>query len=269
MVCHAERETRTASRRLLIGLALCCLTSLLSAASAQDPAPAAAPTASPGQHPLDEPLNWINEARRNHGNIRDYTCTFVTRENLRGHLGDENVIAMKVRTQPFSVSMRWLAPSKIKNQEVCFVLGRNNNKIRVKATGLSKVAGFVSVDPKDPRVFEHSRHDIYEAGLGSLIEQTAQHWEAERRINKTQVNIADYTFERPCVRVETLRTERRPEFYCYRSVLYLDKDTKLPVRNENYDWPRPGGTEGGDLMETFSYVNLRYNVGLTDADFNR
>src|SRR5581483_2769454 len=200
-----------------------------------------------------------------HAAIRDYTCTLVTRENVRGVLQEENSIAFKLRTQPFSVNMRWLSPRNVQNQEVSFVLGRNNNRMRVKRPGFSKVVGFVSVDPKDHRVFEHSRHDIYEAGIGSLIEQTIQHWEIERKLNKTQVQVADYTFEKPCLRIETARAERRPEFYCYRSVLYLDKETKLPVRNENYDWPRPGGPEGGDLLESFSYVRLQFNVGLTDA----
>ena len=45
------------------------------------------------------------------------------------------------------------------------------------------------------------------------------------------------------------------------------KESKLPIRLENYDWPVQGGTEGGELLETFSYVNLRFNVGLKDADF--
>jgi hypothetical protein len=138
------------------------------------------------------------------------------------------------------------------------------------ASGLKTVAGFVSVDPKDPRVFEHSRHDIYEAGLGSLIEQTLQHWDTERKLKVTQVKTAEYVFnKRPCLRIETVRSERRPEFYCYRSVLYVDKENKLPVRNENYDWPRPGGDADGELLEVFSYLDLHFNVGLSDADFNK
>jgi hypothetical protein len=84
------------------------------------------------------------------------------------------------------------------------------------------------------------------------------------------VRVAEYNYNnRTCLRIETIRLERRPEFYCYRSVLYLDKDSKLPVRNENYDWPRQGGSPDGDLREMFSYVDLRFNVGLSDADFNR
>jgi hypothetical protein len=40
------------------------------------------------------------------------------------------------------------------------------------------------------------------------------------------------------------------------------------VRYESYDWPRtPGGQP--ELIEEYTYLNLKFNVGLTDADFDR
>ena len=67
-----------------------------------------------------------------------------------------------------------VAPAESKDQEVCFVLGRNNNKMRVRShtLGKGKILGWMAIDVNDPRVLEHSRHNIYEAGLGNLIEQT-------------------------------------------------------------------------------------------------
>ena len=52
-------------------------------------------------------------------------------------------------------------------------------------------------------------------------------------------------------------------------MLYIDNDTKLPVRAENYDWPRQGGPPEGELLEMFSYIDLRFNVGLTDQEFSK
>ena len=268
------RAVRSLSRRpwrvVFLGVGVLSLSVLLQPAGGQNPAPAPKADATAAQNPLDQPIAWLNEAKRNYTAVRDYACTMVSRETVRGVMQEENVILFKARTQPFSVHMKWLAPRKSQNQEVCFVLGRNGNKMRVKGHGISKIAGFVSIDPTDPRVTEHSRHNIYEAGIGNLIESMLQHWELERKVGKTQVKVAEYNYNnRACLRVETTRTERRPEFYCYRSVLYLDKDSKLPVRSENYDWPRQGGSPDGDLLEMFSYVDLRFNVGLSDADFNK
>ncbi len=233
------------------------------------PRPAEPPVA---QAPLDQPLAWLLEARRNYTAVQDYTCTLLKRENVNGILSDEHFIHMKFRSQPFSVYMRWLGPSKFAGQEVAYIEGRNNNKMRVHANRLFKggIAGFVSIDVNDPRVLEHSRHTILEAGIGNVIEHTIRAWEIERKINKTQVKTAEFKFDnRLCIRIESIRTERRPEFYSYRSVLYIDKDAKLPIRAENYDWPRQGGPADGDLLEVFSYVGLRFNSGLSEREFNK
>ena len=56
-----------------------------------------------------------------------------------------------------------------------------------------------------------------------------------------------------------------PQLYCHRCVVYVDKELKLPVRVEVYDWPTPRGNPTGDLLECYSYTNLRFNLGLTDA----
>ena len=43
----------------------------------------------------------------------------------------------------------------------------------------------------------------------------------------------------------------------------------MPIRMENYDWPQQGGSLEGDLLESFSYVNLQFNTGLRDEEFNK
>lgn len=234
--------------------------------------PAVVQVNAPGANAFEQPLGWLLEARRNFTAVQDYTCTLIKRENINGILSEEHFIDAKFRTQPFSVYMRWLAPSKFYNQEVAFVLGRNNNKMRVHSTkGLIKGAvGFVSVDLNDRRVMEQTRHTIYEAGIGNLIEQAVRYMEAEKQLGKAQLRINEVSYDkRACLRVEIIRTERRQQYDYYRTVLFLDKEAKLPIRAENYDWPRQGGTADGDLMEQVSFTSLRWNVGLTDREFNK
>lgn len=220
---------------------------------------------------LDQPLAWLIEAKRNYGAVKDYTCTLASEENVRGKLLEQNVIQLKVRTEPFSIFMRWIAPKQNQNQEVAFISGRNNNKMRVKSNVLgNKIIGFVSIDPHDPRVMDHSRHTILEAGIGNMIDQTIRAWEKERATGKTEVRISESSYnDRKCYRVETINTERRPDSYCYRGVIYLEQQSKLPIRLENYDWPRVGGPADGELLERFSYINLQFNVGLSDRDFDK
>ncbi len=237
-------------------------TSLPSASGAQSPA------ANPAPHPLDQPLQWMHEAAKINAGIRDYTCYLIKQERVKGTMPPEHVIAFKYRAQPFSVYMKWLAPAKTAGQEVAYIHGQKNNKMHVRS---KEIPGFLNgmwISPTDSRVREHSRHSIYDAGLGKLIDTSIQNMELERRLNKTQVKIAEYTYNnRRCWRIEGTRTERNSQFYSYRSVVYIDKETKLPIRAENYDWPRQGSAPDGELFESFSFVELRFDAGLTDADF--
>jgi len=220
--------------------------------------------------PLEQPLKWLYQARTEHGQIRDYTTTFIRQERVQGRLLEQNIIALKVRTVPFSVNMRWLAPAEYAGQKVLYVRGSNRNQMRVKsAKPLQKIAGFVSINLDDPRAMQHSRHTVDELGIGNVIEQTIKIMEQERSVGKTQVRIAEYTYSnQPCHRIEFVRSERHPSVYCYRTVLFLDKQTKLPLRIENYDWPSAAAADG-ELLEMFSYTSTRFNAGLSDVDFER
>jgi hypothetical protein len=222
------------------------------------------------QPDLDQALAWMQEAKRNYTLVKDYTCNLITQENVRGKLQEPSVTQFKMKTEPFSVHMRWLGEGKNAGQEVAFVAGKNNNKMRVKSNLLG-AKFFMSIDPNDKRVTEHSRHTILEAGIGNMIEQHLNQWEKDRAIGKTKVlPPTEHTYAgRKCYKVEFIRTERHPAFYCYRTVIYLEKESKMPIRLENYDWPRKGGPEGGDLLEMFGYVNVQFNIGLKDADFDK
>jgi len=220
------------------------------------------------QADLDQAISWIQEAKRNYAAVKDYSCMLVSQEKVNGKLLDANYIQLRMKTEPFSVSMRWVAPESNKGQEVVFVVGKNNNRMRVKSKETG-ILGFVSIETNDKRVMAHSRHTINEAGIGNLIDQTILQWDRDRKVGKTTVTIAPYTCNgKACQRIEMVRTVKDPSFYCYRSVIYLEKDSKLPIRLDNYDWPT-AANPNGELLESFSYVNLEFNVGVKDAEFNK
>jgi hypothetical protein len=127
----------------------------------------------------------------------------------------------------------------------------------------------VSLDPQSPRARGASKYAITEAGLGYLIERFATGWQLEDRLGCTDVRIEVGEFNgRPGLRVETIHPRKVEGLIFHRSVVWFDQMTNLPMRVENYDWPRVGETHC-DLAEQFSFVNVRLNVGLSDEVFNR
>jgi hypothetical protein len=233
--------------------------------------PPPAPSTPAGtSHPLDEPLRLLGRAQQAFAGVRDYSCTMIKQERINGALSPVHVITAMIRNQPFSVYMRWHQPRACVGQEVCYVAGKNNGQMRAKSSGLLGTVGFVSIDPDDPRAKKTSNHSVTEAGLGNLMRRYEERWTAERQFNRVAVKVGEYEYnKRRCQRVEVTYTERVPSSTYYRGVIYFDKEIALPIRVELYGWPRNGGAPGGDLIETYSYVNLKLNPGLPDSTFNK
>ena len=176
---------------------------------------------------------------------------------------------MSVQNEPFSVDLKWIEPKNLTGQDACYVCGRNNGQMRVKSAGFLGAIGFVSIDPTDARAKKTSKHSITESGIGNMIQCFEEKWEKERQLNLTQVRIGEYEYnKRRCMRVETIHpTNPDNQFLSYRNVLYFDKDSRLPIRMECYDWPHRQG-DLGELSEVVSFANLRLNVGVKDEMFN-
>jgi hypothetical protein len=266
--CHWLRPTGLLA---LLGLTLTGSSSLpitsLTVAIAQPQKVVPAPQAqAPGaQSPFEWPIRLINESQQAYTNIQTYHCIMISQERVAGKLLPEQVIDFTFRKNPFSVYMKWLSPKDKTSQEVCYVQGRNQNKIRAKQ-GLPV---WVSIDIDAPAVKQNSRHVITEAGFGNLIERCARSWDQERNMGMTRVQVAEYEYnQRRCYRIETTHTMQDRSFYCYRNVVYFDKETRFPVRMESYDWPRAGGPPEGELLECFSYINLNFNVPISEAVFS-
>jgi hypothetical protein len=227
------------------------------------------PPAAPAEATMADAVRLIETARDRYRDVRDYTCKLIQRERVGDRLPPETVMNMDVRTQPFSVHLKWLEPRSMAGQEAVYVAGRNHGNMRVKAAGLIGAVGFISLDVNDPRARRSSRHSITEAGMGNLIERFSEGWPRELKHGGAEVHINDFAFAgRPCTRVETIHRDNFDTFFMFeRSVVYFDRETHLPIRVENYGWPKRAGAPA-QLDEEYSYLNLRLNVGLTDRAFD-
>ena len=85
-------------------------------------------------------------------------------------------------------------------------------------------------------------------------------------VTQKQANIN----QRPTTRIEVIHDKKLPLLDFHKARIYVDNALGLPVRYEAYDWPTQKGAEVSedDLIEEYTYVRLKLNVGLTDKDFD-
>jgi hypothetical protein len=220
--------------------------------------------------PMDRPIALLEQTQAELRRVADYECKMVSQERVNDVLIPEKVMTMRARRQPYSIYLHFESPDALHGQQICYVAGRNKGMMRVRPAGWRGIVGFVSIDLWDPRAIKESRHTITEATLWSVMDSTARYWTMERKANKTAVQIEErLLFGQPCIWIETTHPDRKAgAYYAYRCVLCLDKATHLPVRIEAYDWPRPNGPAGGELLECCTYADLRCNIGLGDKAFD-
>ena len=217
--------------------------------------------------PYDEAKRAIAACRAQLEQVRDYTCTFFKRERVDGRLTSQHVMQMKFRNRPTSVYVKFVRPNA--GREAIYVAGRNGGRAWVHDVGLGKLlAGTLSLDPRSDRAMEDCRHPITEAGLSHLVDGLAAAWGRDLRPELARVAIHHNAKvgAHPCTLIETTFPRRQPGLLFYLVKVYIDQELNLPIRFEAYDWPRPG--RAPDLMEEYTYVNLRTNVGLSEYDFD-
>lgn len=224
--------------------------------------------ASAAADPIATALRMIAECKDRYQQVRDFSCTFHKRERINGRLSQPHVMAMKMRTQPFSVYFKFARPNA--GREAIYIAGRNNGKAVVHDVGLGKVlAGTMHLDPKGSMAMEDNLHPITDAGIGHLIDTVATHWKAEMKHGETLVTIQEgaHVNARPCTMIESVHPQKHKNYLFHAVKVYIDQELGVPIRFEAYDWPhRPG--EKPELVEEYTYLDLKLNVGLHDDDFD-
>jgi hypothetical protein len=226
----------------------------------------------PAGHPELDPIarakRAIAECQSRFQSVRDYTCKFHKRERIDGRLVQPHVMHMKSRTNPTSFYFKFVQPNA--GREAIFVAGKNKGRVFAHDVGLGRVlAGTMNLDPKGSMAMEENRHPITEAGIGSLIETVRHRWDVELHPGEAKVvfHPSARVDHRPCTMIETIHPTRQDDFFFHKVKLYIDQELGLPIRFEAYDWPKHAGQEP-ELVEEYTYLDLRVNVGLHDRDFD-
>jgi len=234
-------------------------------------APDAVASTTPGQHPLEPALELAARGLANiKANIQDYSCTVVKRERIGGELKPHEYMFAKVRHQPFSVYLYFLAPDSVKGQEVIYVDGRNDGNMLAHAgSGVRAMVGTVSLKPQSMLAMQGNRYPITELGVENLAKRLVEVAEHDKQFGECEVNFYPEAKVngRVCTCVQVVHPVPRRNFRFHLARVYIDDELLIPIRYEAYDWP---AEQGGQpvLMEEYTYMNVKVNNGFTDADFD-
>ncbi len=242
--------------------------------AAQPPAQdaAAAPAVDAAQtvkHPLEPALIWAKEGLKSVEKIRDYSAVVIKRERVGGEVGEYQYMFVKVRHEPFSVYMYFLAPDKLKGREVIYVEGKNEGKMWAHGVGAQKIFGTLSLAPDGRIAMDGQRYPLTELGILNLVRRLIEVAEKDCKYGECDVQYfkgAEIN-KRKCTCIQVVHPVPRRNFMFHMARIFVDDEYNMPIRYEAHDWPEE---EGGPprLIEEYTYANLKLNVGFTDADFD-
>jgi len=226
--------------------------------------------AAPNEHPLVPLLRWARDARKSSTAIKDYTAVLVKRERIDGELGEEQYLFLKLRHEPFSAYTYFMAPASLKGQEAIYIDGKNNGEIWAHGTGVQKTMfGTVSLNPTGRFAMRGQRYPITEIGMVNILNRVIEVGEKDLEYAESEVQIyRNATLNgRGCTCVQVTHPVPRSNFLFHIARIFIDDEWNLPVRYEAYDWPQRQG-DAPELIEQYTYVNVKLNAGLKDADFD-
>jgi len=226
--------------------------------------------ANPSEHPLAPAVRWARQGLPPIEALTDYSATMVKRERINGKLNEHEYLYAKVRHKPFSVYLYFLSPASLKGQEVIWIQGQNDGKMWAHTTGVKdKVFGTVSLKPDSMLAMQGQRYPLTEIGLMNLVRRLIEVGEQDMNYGECEVKFFPNTKinDRKCTCIQVIHPTPRRNFLFHLARIFVDDEYNVPVRYEAYDWPKePGGAP--ELLEEYTYLNLKFNCGFTDADFD-
>ena len=228
-----------------------------------------APKAPEGTKVGDPLAAMLADAKGALGKARDYTCTFTRQEVINGALSAEQVAEMKVRLNPGGVYARFARPDAVAGMEVAYTAARKSGKFRYRPAGVAGAKGFRTIELDDAKFLAANRHPVTDWTMSAVLDRVATAAAREKTLNNpVEVYTGDFQVAgRNVTRYEILTRRPHAFRYAHRTLVYVDKETKLPLRYEAYGQPKSGAAVG-DLFEAYSFSDVKVNVGLGEKTFD-
>ncbi len=213
-----------------------------------------------GQERYD-PENWLRQAEVLLDTTESYAAVFHKQERVKGWLKAKETVYLKFK-KPFKVYMKWIEDPG-KGREILYVDGWNNNRILLRDPGFLGVV-IMNLRPQGAIAMKGSRHPITEVGLEHLVKMLGDNLRRGLKSGELEYRrgTQGMVYGRRIQSLELIfPRDPREGYYCYRSILGLDIEKKVPIRVQVFDWE-------DKLIEDYGYENLTLNAGLTNADFD-
>lgn len=218
------------------------------------------------EHPLAPVLRWAKEGLPAIEALADYSATLVRRERVRGKLSGYEYMAIKIRHHPFSVYACFQSPAAIKGQEVIYIAGQNEGNMWAHK---ARMAVTMSIHPEGMVAMSGRNYPLTEIGLVNLVRRLVE--VGQQDVNYDGCEVKYFTqakvSQRPCTVIQVMHPTQRDVFRFHLARVFVDDELKVPIRYEAYDWPREPGGEP-ELLEEYTYLDLKLNNGFTDEDFS-
>jgi hypothetical protein len=224
-------------------------------------------------HPLDPVLRLAEEIRDYlDSDVVDYTATLVKRERVKGKLGKEEHMEVKIRNRrgdgesrvPLSTYLKFVPPSPNAGREVIWVESRDNGQLHSYQFGIP-----VKLAPTSALAMMGNKYPITEIGLLRLAEMLIERGKRDRELGICKVEVFEdqMVAGRACQLIQVTHDNRHAQYDFHIAQVYIDNELKVPIRYAAYLWPESAG-ESPPLEEEYTYSNLKLNVGLKDLDFD-
>ena len=205
--------------------------------------------------------SWLKHAESTLARTDNYTAIVHKQERIQQKLTEEETIFLKFK-KPFKVYMKWVKEPH-KGRESLYIDGYNDNLVKVRECGIAGIIT-VNIDPKGTLAMKGNRHPVTHSGIENLVKLLRRN--LEKGISAREIVLREKGVEkvygRTTKKVEMVFPKNKTNsYYCYRALINLDVETKLPIRVHIYDWD-------DTLLERYGYEAVRIDAGLTEADFD-
>jgi len=202
----------------------------------------------------------LADARSRLDALSTYQVSITRVERVGGQLQAEGEALLSIRRNPKAVRLEW-ANGPSKGREVIYSSAINDRMLYVHMANSALPIPRMTIPVDSPLVLKNSRHPITEAGFDTIFENMSRSMTSSASGVNREGTLVYRGLERPKGMDQPCHLLERETPAGETWQVYLDPKTLMPTVVAAYQ------TQGGELIERYTYRNVRPNpVDLAAAD---